>query len=341
MSPVIEVFRGEDYVPDGEIPLLPLLRAAFGEITGPEAGGVSFGLSFHELTDPAEDHGQPALENLRASHGFVQVAIWRDGTLLYRRSHPVRELIAEPLRDLLVARDPHVPRWGYAVRAPGLEHVGLVRPAPAVAHELLVGAAPRGPSTFTVAAAPEPEPPRSSLAALGVSEAGVPDVPAPGTAPLVAVVVPAGLATSLLRSYPFSEQVEDGGFLAGHVYRDSARPDGYVLRVTAVLAAERTGASAISFTFTGESFLRVGERLAARDRGETLLGWYHTHLFPASPRSGLSALDVELHRSTFRRPWQLAALVNITSEGRTLHFYHGSDGGDLMRVPYWTLPDRT
>jgi JAB N-terminal domain len=330
-EPVIEVFRGDDYLPDGEIPLLPVLRDVFGEITGPDSDGVAFDLFFYELTDHTEDHGKPSLVNLRPSHGFVQVRIWRDGELLYTGRHPVRELIGEPLRELLRTRDPDVGHWGYGVRGPGMEGVPLTRPAPEVIHEVRVGAGSHRPPVFTVEPLPEPEPPRSSLAALGV-----PGADDRATAP-VAVVIPAALVTSLERTYPFSEQLEEGGFLAGTVYRD-AGPGGYLLHVTAVIPAERTGATAIEFTFTGESFLRVSEQLAARADGATLLGWYHTHLFPATPRSGLSAVDAALHRSTFRRPWQIAALLTISAGGRELTFYHGGADGEMTQVPYWPVP---
>lgn len=335
-DPLIEVFRGDDYLPDGDTPLLPVLREAFGDVTGPDTDGVAFDLLFYELTDHTEDHGKPSLVNLRGSHGFVRVRIWRDGQLVYSGRHPVRELIGEPLRDLLRTRDPDIPHWGYGVRGAGLEGVAITRPAPRLIHEIRVEPAPGRPPVFTVERVSEPAPPRTSLAALGVPSA--PDGPAPVPLPQVAVVLPAALETSLLRDHPFSGQMEEGGFLAGTLYRNAGRADGYLLHVTAVIPAERTGASEIGFTFTGESFLRINEQLAARAHGVTLLGWYHTHLFPAAPETGLSSVDVDLHRSTFRRPWQVAALVTITSDGRVLTFYQGTDDDNLTRVAYWTQP---
>jgi hypothetical protein len=338
-DPVIEVFRGDDNLPDGDIPLLPVLAEAFGEVTGPDADGVTFDLLFYELTDHAEDHGKPALVNLRASHGFVRVRVRRDGEVLYAGRRSVRELIGEPLRDLLRARDPDVTIWGYGVRGAGLDGVAIARPAPRVIHEIRVEPAPRRWPVFAVERVPEPEPPIGSLAALGVPS--VVEAPIPAPLPRVALVIPGALETSLVRTYPFSEQMEEGGFLAGTVYRNAERADGYLLHVTAVISAERTGASEIGVTFTGESFTRVNEQLATRARGETLLGWYHTHLFPAAPRPGLSSIDVDLHRSTFRRPWQVAALVTITSDGRELTFYHSPDDAQLTQVPYWPVAGGT
>ena len=161
---------------------------------------------------------------------------------------------------------------------------------------------------------------------------------AEGTPPIV-VVIPGSIASWLLKIHEFSDEIEEGGFLAGTVYRDADRPSGYLVHVTAVLPAQRTGASMLNFTFTGESFLRVSHQLEDRGVAEKLLGWYHTHLFSATSHSGLSSVDVELHRSTFRRPWQVAALVNIPSRGRrVLRFYHGRDD-EMALVPYWVVPD--
>ena len=229
--------------------------------------------------------------------------------------------------------------------------------------------------TFTVEEMSEPEPEQTTLTALGADSgdgAAAPSVfhAASGSAvrsaddtdssdtaaqvsgeqepeddhtpvadPPVVIVVPDPIASSLLKTYPFSDEIEEGGFLAGTVYRDAERPGGYLVHVTAVLPAERTGASMINFTFTGESFLRVSQQLESREGGEKLLGWYHTHLFAATSRSGLSLFDIELHRSTFRRPWQVAALVNIAAKGRVLRFYHG-EGDEMALVPYWTVPPR-
>lgn len=128
--------------------------------------------------------------------------------------------------------------------------------------------------------------------------------------------------------------MEEGGFVIGHRHADQGRPRRHLLEVTAIVPAQSTGASLLRFTFTGESFLRLGDLLASRGRGEIILGWYHTHLFAATPSFGLSTIDVRLHTSTFRRAWQVAALINLDEDHRVLRFYR-SDGDHLAEAPFW------
>jgi JAB N-terminal domain len=328
MSLTVEIFRSDDYVPDEALSLRPLLNAVFADIIGPDPGDVVFSLRLYPVADPVPDRGLPVLENLRPSHGYVQVRILRDGGLIYQHPHPVRQLIGQPLRQELRKRDPNVTHWGYGLTGPGMNAAPLTRPAPRVAHETRIRSGPWPRLNLTVEEMPDPEPTETTLAALGVPGGAADPDPA---APLVEVVV------AWTETYPFSEEIEEGGFLAGTVYRDAERPGGYLVHVTAFLAAERTGASMLSFTFTGESFLRVGQQLESRGGDEQLLGWYHTHLFAATSWMGLSSVDEELHRSTFKRPWQVAALVNVTSGGRVLRFYHG-EGDEMVLVPYWAVP---
>jgi hypothetical protein len=359
MSEVIEVFRSDEYVPDGEIPLAPVLHDVFGEIIGPNSAGVSFDLVFQPLPDVSTVPGEPSLVNLRASHGVVQVRISRDGKLLYQREHPVRELVAARLRELLRARDPAVDHWGYRVTITGQQAVARRRPTPRGQHEVLMAPRTRRRTAFTVEEMPEPPLPTASLAALGADAEPVRTGPQPvvrrmGGAglgnkadptatrtPPVGIVVPVAIVDQLLRTVPFSAELEEGGFLTGNVFSDTNRPGGYLVKVTAVIPAERTGASMSTFTFSGDSFVRINERIESANnrvpRGqppEMLLGWYHTHLVSTESLPGLSDPDVVLHTSTFLRPWQLAALINIEADGRVLRFYH-AEHDPVAKVPHW------
>jgi hypothetical protein len=327
----VELFRSDDYVPHGRQALVPLLRTFFEPLVGQPLERARFLLYFLPVADERLQPGTPSMVNLRASHGWLQVRIERDGRLLYRHPHSVREVLAGQLQRQVAAEYPDEQHWGYCVRAPGLDTITLVRPAPQSANQvdLRVGG-PRRPRRFHVEEIPEPDPPVASLADLGVD----PDEPDPG-AP-VGVVVDLATYDTLTRHLPFSTEVEEGGFLVGRTYRSSSNPDGYLVKLSSVVPAERTGASLMHFTFTGASFLRMGDVLDAMGDGQQLVGWYHTHLFAATEQLGLSSIDVELHTSTFRRPAQVAGLLNLDGSSRVLRFYR-STGSAMDTAPYWVV----
>jgi hypothetical protein len=329
----VELFRGDDYVRDGELALLPLLRAFFEPLIGEQLDDARFRLLFLPVDDPSVLPGPPSLVNLRSSYGYVQVRIVRGGRLIYQHPHPIGEIIGHQLQKILTLREPSETHWGFGIGGAAMDHVDLVRPAPEVEHGLAIRPDARRVRLFQLEEVAEPEPPAATLADLGA------DVPPGDTRALtgspVSVVLLATVERAFMTSMAFSTQVEEGGFLAGRVFREASGSGGHIVEITAAINAERTGASMLNFTFTGESFLRVSERISTRNRGEQLLGWYHTHLFPASNALGLSSVDVDLHRSTFRRSWQVAALINITDDGRMLRFYR-MDGETMALAPYWT-----
>lgn len=336
MSLQVELYRSDDYLRYGELAMRPLLRAFFEPLIGEPLVDARFRLTFLPLPDSRVLDGPPTVVNLRSSHGFVQVLIEREGRVLYRHPHPVREIIGLPLQQILAAREPAETHWGFGVGGPAMQKVELVRPAPEVAHSVSVRSGAGRGRVFQLEEIAPPDPPLASLADLGAdvsAAAGGPGARADGT---VQVVLPQLVRDGFMAGTPFSDQVEEGGFLTGQVFRDPARDGGFLVEISEAIRAERTGASMLNFTFTGESFLRISELISARQHGEQLLGWYHTHLFPATDAIGLSSVDVELHQSTFRRPWQVAALVNLTDDGRVLRFYR-SDGAAMARAPYWVV----
>lgn len=329
MSLRVELYRSDDYVPYGEVDLVPLLLKFFEPLIGESLEGTKLRLDFLPVDDASLLPGTPSLINLRAHYGYVRVSISREETLLYQHPHPVREIIGAQLRTLLTKADPAEAHWGFGIRGPGMDQVALVRPAPEVTHGLTLRNGSSRVPVFQLEEVDGPEPAEATLTGLGA------DVPAddnPRQYP-VSVLVAEPLRRGFLAAIPFSHEVEEGGFLAGRVYRQAGTKN-FIIEITTVFQAERTGASMLHFTFTGESFLRVNEQLHARQRDEQLLGWYHTHLFSASDALGLSSVDANLHRSTFLRPWQVAALINIGSDGRMLRFYRG-DGESMALAPYW------
>jgi hypothetical protein len=333
MSLEVELYRTDDYIRYGTVQLLPLLCGFFEQMIGQPLAGARFELAFLPVDDPGVLPGTPSMVNLRASHGFIRVRVLRDRQLLYQHPHPVREVVGPQLQHLLSAREPAETHWGYGIRGQELDRIGLVRPAPQVRHARQVDPRAGRPPLFHLEDLDGPQPPEAGLGQLGVAAPA--DRPATGGG-AVDVVLPDSLHEQLVRAAPFSAEVEEGGFLAGHLYRDPERPGRHIAEVTAAIPAERTGASMLNFTYTGESFLRVSESITSRGNGERLLGWYHTHLFPATESLGLSSVDIELHRSTFRQPWQVAALVNVDADRRVLRFYTvGKD--TVAQAPYWQV----
>lgn len=328
MSAAIELYCTEDYVGAGRLRLLPLLKAVFEPIVGESLEGRRFHLSFHGPIDEQPLDGTPTLVNLRASRGYLVVRIFLDDRVIYQHPHTVREIIGEPLQRLLAEKYPDESHWGYGVQGEGLRHVGLVRPAPKPRDEIHLGLEPGRPAGFDLEEVPDREPPTGSLALLGVT--GHPGAVRTG----VGVVLRPAAYDMLAVRTAFSREVEEGGFLVGRVFRDGSRQGGHLIEIDAVIPAERTGASLLHFTFTGESFLRMSEQLARRNPDELLVGWYHTHLFPAHDTIGLSSIDVDLHRGTFRRPWQVAGLVNLDRNDRTVRFYHATET-HMALADYW------
>lgn len=334
MSLKVELFRSDDYVRYGELALLPLLHTFFEPLIGEPLAGARFLLTFLPLDDPRVLPGPPSLVNLRSSHGYVQVHVSHGDRLLYRHPHPLREIIGPQLQKILTEREPTETHWGFGISGQNMDRIALVRPAPQIMHGVDLRSRTRGAPLFHLEEVAEPEPPVSTLSELGADMADGNGDASPHSP--VSVVMSQPVRHAFLVTTPFSTKVEEGGFLAGYVFRDRDQLDCFIVEITHVIPAERTGASMINFTFTGESFLRIGEKISALNTGERLLGWYHTHLFSATDALGLSSVDVDLHRSTFRRPWQVAALINITGASRVLRFYR-IDSDTMIRAPYWEV----
>lgn len=330
----IDLYRTDDYVRFGRVGLPPILRAMFEPALEQSLDDAVFTLLFLAVADPAEVDGEPSVVNLRGSHGFVNVQISRDGKVLYQHPHSVREIFGRPLQKILATQYPDEKHFGYGITGPGLEHVALVRPAPRAVGSIDLRGGSGRPRLFRIEEVPEPDPPAASLADFGVVTSTD-----SGDGPGERVVLSREVHDGLLRTMTFSREVEEGGFLIGQVYSDRERPGHCLVVVTEALSAERTGASLLQFTFTGESFLRIND-LIARRQGDgsgpahKLVGWYHTHLFAATEKLGLSTIDIDLHTRTFKRKWHIAGLVNIDGDSRTLRVY-GWDGTQMHQLPFW------
>lgn len=333
MSFEVEIYRCDDTLMRVESrPLEQVLHAALTPLLHRDLSRARYRLHLHQIPDAGRALERPRVENLLPELGYVTVMVLLDGAMIYRHPHPIHELIGRALHDELRSAHPDPERlermvWGYRIVGPGVPKL-LTRPTPRVESAVAVDpyAEGEGPG-FRIRRVPDPEPPATSLADFGVDG---------DHGGFVKVLVRKEIEHQLRDLHDFSDEVEEGGFLVGRVYGDARHDGTFLVEVTGALAARHTGASLLHFTFTGDSFQDVKRQLRER-RGDVLLGWYHTHLFPASEEMGLSTVDLDLHFTTFRKPWQLAGLINMEPGGeRTLRFYVRRDD-DMALCPSWTV----
>jgi hypothetical protein len=146
----------------------------------------------------------------------------------------------------------------------------------------------------------------------------------------------------LERDYPLSAEAEQGGFLVGDVFRppggpaDEDDPDfRWEVDIVDLVPAEWAFGKPLSLLFTGETWSRIIRRVDRDYPGKQLVGWFHTHLFAATDDFGLSGLDQDLHRNSFRRPWQIAILVNIEKTGdREVRCFQKDETGRLAESTF-------
>lgn len=157
------------------------------------------------------------------------------------------------------------------------------------------------------------------------------------------VFLPRQYLTDLQRQMEFSDKREEGGYVLGKCYRMPGSPEAeddpefrWWIKVTHLMRAERTVSNTTRLLFTGDTWSRVSRRRRNKDLADSsLVGWFHTHLFPASDDFGLSGLDQNLHSWYLPKPWQVALLVNLEKAGeRTVRCYQRGPDNDLVETPF-------
>ncbi|MFJ3673139.1 JAB N-terminal domain-containing protein [Streptomyces sp. NPDC090106] len=313
----VELYQGESRQLVRTEPLIALLRPAFAAETAPFRGNPRFVLMLRNDPGPETYDGDLELTNLRADFGYIHVAIHMEGRVVYQKPYSVNSLVGPVLARMARELAPEERRWAFRIAGlPSSEDGGdgdspqRLPPVVDGTDDIDVSRSARLP--FGIRPAAEPEIPLLDLAEYGVTLTD-PEVP-------VAVLLGAGVQRHLM-DMELSTEIEEGGFLVGRAFRRADDPGRHAVIVDEVLPAEHSGASLMHFTFTGDSFRAMSGLLGDRQ----LVGWYHTHLFQTERTIGLSRTDIDLHRDTFRRPWQVAALINLTSRRRVLTCYASSD----------------
>lgn len=145
------------------------------------------------------------------------------------------------------------------------------------------------------------------------------------------VIVPAHVFEQAEAQARAAETVETGGFLVGHLHRDTKTGDFFSV-VNDQIPAEHTVAEAMRLTFTPESWAAAEAAIKARGRNERCMGWWHFHPWwcakcPPENRAQctldagfFSSEDVQLHANCFAMADQFALLLS------------GKEGGALERA---------
>jgi hypothetical protein len=116
-------------------------------------------------------------------------------------------------------------------------------------------------------------------------------------------------------------QIEQGGALVGHIYRDAAAEGHYLVEITDRIEAEGADANLAELRYTFESWLRQREQLKAQFPDKQIVGWYHTHLIQVALESAdtgaetqttelfFSDYDRFMHRQFFGDTWYVAMVL--------------------------------
>ncbi|KUN02851.1 hypothetical protein AQI95_25300 [Streptomyces yokosukanensis] len=300
-------------------------------------------LRYVRRPDPRLVDGPRTIHNLRSQIGRLGVIVSQGGETLIDREYPVRELLGPVLQHVVQQLDADEQVWGFCIDHPSLSGLALGRSTPEVEGTMDLNLR-ESRRSFTVRKVAEPPVPGVDPADLGIDTTGLGQV----------TVLLSGDIRSHLHEMKLSHRLEEGGFLLGTVRRvlgpdpadraerasdnGESAADRYLVEINEVTPAEHSGAGALHFTFTGDSFREVNQRITASGQDRQLMGWYHTHLFSGND-SGLSSIDVDLHLGTFRQPWQVAGLINLSGDDRLLRFYARS-GDSVRECEQWVKDDR-
>jgi JAB N-terminal domain len=341
MRAEIELYKGWQYAYFGSLSITALIVGALRDkvdgdaltlnsLTGTRRTRVV--LHFRDPADLAEPARVRPVSELNDSLGSLRARFEVDGELVHAGTYGMG-LMGNALTRLLDRIDPDENDWAFAFR--NLSQGADLRPTPDVEGTVDVDMRQDArPPAFSVQQVEAPVAEGVDAAELGID---------PATLGRVNVLVSGHVHDLILMRLPLSERIEEGGFLLGRIRPAADGPGRQFAQITHVTPASQAGASAVHFTFTPDSFKDVNQRLSERDQDEELVGWYHTHLFPATTNigtaTGLSTIDIDTHSATFRRSGQVAGLINIFDNRRVLRFY-SKVGDEMEECQVWIGDER-
>ena len=334
----IELLDARGTVVAGPKDLLDLTEPFLRALTGGSRPGL--GVSFLLYPIPSLDNdiaGDGFLAYRSERYGYVRIDVAAAGRIVYRHPHLVGEVVEPGVRAWLATEPRRAEVTGYRLVGPGIR-AEADRPVPAVAGVTAVEPyAPGERPSFRLRPIPPPPPALRNLDSFGVPPID-PGWRGAYRTDQVKVIVDPRVRDDFNDRRRFSGEVEEGGFLIGTAYEDADQRGTWLTSIAAAVPAQHTGASFLHFTFTGDSFDHIKKTLERDYPGRQLLGWYHTHLFPARDDQGLSSIDHRLHLGTFRLPWQVAGLINLGDDDQVVRFYAKHDA-TLCQCPHHA-PDR-
>ncbi|MCR9096667.1 MAG: Mov34/MPN/PAD-1 family protein [bacterium] len=202
-------------------------------------------------------------------------------------------------------------------------------------------------ASFEVEAVPEPIPLVESRLETFAERAEADEVHVEGEMPVFIVRSVIDEACDLARS---AGRNETGGILIGHIHQDPTKPEVFV-EITAQIPARHAEASESSFSFTHDTWCAADAAVQLRGRGESFLGWWHSHPRWCNPecpetrrkdcvlaRPFFSADDIHLHRVCFPHPYQVSLLISDLPESGPSPALFGWQAGAISARGYFAMP---
>lgn len=344
MKPMVYIYRGDGTLYSEVLSLLSIVSPVLERNIGTSLQGIQAEILVYPIPYDPYIPGYPSITNISGDYGYARVKLFSNNNLIYEHPHSIRELVAEPLQEILRNKDNTEKDWGFYLYLEGFPPPFTKIPPFSHLYFNHADGKPKVEGIVDLATIDSQKKPIFSIKR--VKEAPLQKVFlddfnatffSGDQTSRVKILVHECVYQELDKTRIFSSKVEEGGFLVGKVYEDADIPETYILELTAAIKAEHTGASLLHFTYTGDSFSAFNTTLRREYKDQRLIGWYHTHLFPATECMGLSSIDLDLHFSTFRQPWQVAGLVNLDAPGqRTLRFYVKQDSL-MLPCAQWML----
>ena len=152
------------------------------------------------------------------------------------------------------------------------------------------------------------------------------------------------------------EGTETGGVLIGMLWRDTVAGEIFA-EITAQIPAEHTSGSNVKLTFTPETWTAVDAALRLRRRGETYLGYWHSHPVRAwckgkactleaqqtchLAKDFFSADDEAVMRAAFPRAYNVAIVANDTAFTDLTFSMFGNREGVTQPRGFYVLEEKS